>query len=163
MKVYLDNNVISAIAKDDTAPESSALDRLLEAHEQNKVGLVTSELALQEIKQYQGYDRKSVERTFRLLAKVPVVRWDELVGMNVYMDRYTCINSPIIKTDPLYEALLKVGAKEIDAQHVYVAAKQACTCVLTCDGGVLSRANAIAALCGVAVLKPSELVAREQW
>ena len=78
MKLYLDNNVVSAIAKDDTPEESDALDRLLAAHDAGEVELVTSEVTLEEIKRYLGPARKQVERTFRLLVKVPVVRWDEL-------------------------------------------------------------------------------------
>jgi hypothetical protein len=85
------------------------------------------------------------------------------VGMNVYTDRYTCFNSPIIENDPLYDGLLKLGLKETDARHVFVAAKNDCDCVLTCDRGVLSRSEAIRAQCRVTVLKPSELVAEHQW
>lgn len=61
MKAYLDNNVVSAIAKDDTPAESGALDRLLVAHEQGNVELVTSELTLDEIKAYRG-PRRSPSR-----------------------------------------------------------------------------------------------------
>ena len=50
-----------------------------------------------------GQARKVVERTFRLLEKVPVVRWDELMGIRVYEDRYTLINSPMIHNDPMYD------------------------------------------------------------
>jgi predicted nucleic acid-binding protein len=83
MKAYLDSNVVSAIAKDDTPTESDALDRLLAARDAGKVELVTSELTLDEIKRYSGPARKRVERTFRLLEKVPIVRWDELLGMHM--------------------------------------------------------------------------------
>jgi hypothetical protein len=163
LKAYLDNNVISAIAKDDTAGESDALDALMAAHEAGKVDLVTSELTFEEIKKYSGPGRKPVERTFRLLGKVPVVRWDELLGMHSYGDRYTWITSPIIQNDPLYDALLKTGLSTIDAQHVFVASKQACAVLLTCDGGVLVRSGDIRKLCGLAVQKPSALVASEGW
>jgi hypothetical protein len=47
---YLDNNIVSAIAKDDEPTESDALDRLLEANDEGKVHLVTSKLTLMEIK-----------------------------------------------------------------------------------------------------------------
>jgi hypothetical protein len=57
MKVYLDNNIVCAIAKDDYPAESSALDRLLKVMEEGKVNLVTSELTLQEIGRYQGPER----------------------------------------------------------------------------------------------------------
>jgi predicted nucleic acid-binding protein len=64
VKVYLDNNIVSAIAKDDTPKESDALDRLLQAWDDKKVDLVTSEVALREIKAYQNeLKRRLVERT----------------------------------------------------------------------------------------------------
>ena len=163
MKAYLDNNIVSAIAKDDTAAESDALDRLLVAQDAGKVELVTSELTLDEIKRYSGPARRQVERTFRLLEKVPIVRWDELLGIHSYGDSGTWINSPLISNNPLYESLLRLGMTTIDAQHVFVSAKQACIAFLTCDGGVLSRADGIRELCGVAVQRPSLLVNNEGW
>lgn len=163
MKVYLDNNVVSAIAKDDTAAESDAIDRLLTAQDAGKVVLVTSELTLDEVKRYSGTARKQVERTFRLLEKVPTVRWDELLGIHSYGDSWTWINSPLIQNDPLYDSLLRLGVKMIDAQHVFVSAKQACAAFLTCDGGILARADGVQTLCGVAVQRPSMLVDNERW
>jgi hypothetical protein len=47
-----------------------------------------------------------VERTFRLLEKVAVVRCDELLGMHSYGDSRTWITSPLIQNDLLYDALL---------------------------------------------------------
>jgi len=91
VKAYLDNNVVSAIAKDDTAAESDALDRLLAAQDAGKAELVTSELTLDEIKRYAGRARNQVERIFRLLEKVPVARWDELLGISTLS---TCLSRP---------------------------------------------------------------------
>jgi predicted nucleic acid-binding protein len=163
VKAYLDNNVVSAIARDDTAEESDALDRLLAAKDAGKVDLVTSELTLDEIKRYAGAARKSVERTFHLLEKVPVERWGELLGMHSYGDSRTWISSPLIQNNPLYDALLKLRLKPVDAQHLFVSAKQGCAVFLTCDGGVLARANGIREACGVVAQKPSVLVAQEGW
>jgi hypothetical protein len=163
MKAYLDNDVVSAIAKDDNPSESSALDRLLVAYEEDKVELVTSELTLVEINAYRGPWRTAVERMFRLLKKVPIVRWDELMGVNSYGDERTWINTPMIQNDPLYDALLSLGLKVVDAKHVFVAAKHGCAAFLTCDGGILHRAAEITKLCGVIVQKPSELVAGHGW
>src|SRR5262249_16354302 len=123
---YLDNNIVSAIAKDDEPAESDALDRLLEAKDEGKVCLVTSELTLREIKGYQGRMRPQLVRTFRLLEKVEIVRWDKLVGMHSYGDHRTWITTPLIDNEPDYSALLALGLKTVDAQHVFVAAKQAC-------------------------------------
>jgi len=159
LKAYLDNNVVSAIAKDDTEEESDALYALLIAHEAGHVLLVTSELTLQEIKKYSGANRKRVEWTFRLLEKVPVVQWDRLLGIHSYGDVHTWISSPMIENDKLYDALLNMGLGDIDAQHVFVASKQECAVFLTCDGGILARAEKVTTLCGLIVRKPSALVA----
>ena len=160
---YLDNNIVSAIAKNDERAESDALDRLLEAKDDRKVRLVTSELTLREIKGYQGRMRPQLVRTFRLLEKVEIVRWDKLVGMHSYGDHRTWITTPLIDNEPDYSALLALGLKTVDAQHVFVAAKQACDAFLTCDGGILHRAGDIEKQFGVLVQEPSVFVASQGW
>jgi hypothetical protein len=160
---YLDNNIVSAIAKDDERAESNALDRLLEAKDEGKVRLVTSELTLREIKGYHGRMRPQLVRTFRLLEKVEIVRWDKLVGMHSYGDHRTWITTPLIDNEPDYSALLALGLKTVDAQHVFVAAKQACDAFLTWDGGILHRAGDIEKQFGVLVQKPSVFVASQGW
>ena len=160
---YLDNNIVSAIAKNDERAESDALDRLLEAKDEGKVRLVTSELTLREIKGYQGRMRPQLVRTFRLLEKVEIVRWDKLVGMHSYGDHRTWITIPLIDNEPDYSALLALGLKTVDAQHVFVAAKQACDAFLTCDGGILHRAGDIEKQFGVLVQRPSVFVASQGW
>jgi hypothetical protein len=135
VKAYLDNNIVSAIAKDDLPAESEALDRLLKAMDEGKVQLVTSELTLQEIEKYQDpMQQPRVKRIFRLLQKVPIVRWDELVGMHSYGDARTWINTPMIENDPDYSALLKLGVKIVDAQHVFVAPRTRATFFLHATG-----------------------------
>jgi hypothetical protein len=163
MKAYLDNNIVSAIAKDDHPADSEALDRFLKAKDEGKVDLVTSELTLEEIKKYQGPMQPRVERIFRLLQKVPIVRWDKLVGMNIYGDASTWINTPIIENDPDYSALLALGLEMIDAQHIFVAGKQACDTFVTCDKGILHHAEGIRTLFPLVVQKPSDLVANQGW
>jgi hypothetical protein len=164
MKVYLDNNIVSSIAKDDAPTESSALNGLLAAYDESKVDLVTSEVTHEEIKRYGGAMRPPVERTFRLLKKVPMVRWDELIGIQSIGDRYTMINNPMIQNNPIYDKLLALGVKTVDAQHLFVAAKNACATFLTCDKGILARKSDIAALCGGLVAqKPSDFVAGQGW
>ena len=164
MKVYLDNDIVSAIAKDDHAAESDALDRLLKAYVEGKVHLVTSELTLKEIKAYRNpLLRPSIERIFRLLEKVPIITWDQLVGMNSYGDECTWITAPMIQNDPDYNALLALGLDPVDAQHVFVAAKNACDAFLTCDKSILQRAPAIGKLFGLVVQRPADFVASQGW
>jgi predicted nucleic acid-binding protein len=164
VKVYLDNNIVSAIAKDDTPKESDALDRLLQAWDDKKIDLVTSEVALREIKAYQNeLKRRLVERTYRLLAKVPIIPWDQLAGMNSYGDQRTWISTPIIQNDPDYAALLALGLKVVDAQHVFLAVKHKCDAFLTCDRGVRDRAARIKDQFGLIVQTPSDFVASQGW
>ena len=160
MKAYLDNNIVSAITKDDNRPESVAIDRLMIAYEADKVELVTSQLTLDEIQSCPAAYRPPLERTFRLMQKVPLVRWDELLGMNSYGDQGTWISSPRIQNDPLFDQLLKCGLAVMDARHVFVAARNSCDSFITCDGGIIARAAQIAKLCAILVEKPSAFVAR---
>jgi predicted nucleic acid-binding protein len=163
IQAYLDNNVVSALAKDDTADESDGIDQLLVAYDRGEVDLVTSELTLEEIKRYSGRGRTMVERTFRLLEKIPVVRWDELRGLHSYGDARTWITSPLIQNDFLYDGLLKLGLEVMDARHLFVCARQGYGVFLTCDRGVLARASDIQQLSGVIAQRPSELVATQGW
>jgi hypothetical protein len=122
MKAYLDNNIVSAIAKDDEPAESDPLDRLLKAEDEGKIDLVTSELTLAEIKRYQDTRiRAVIERIFRLLEKVEIVRWDKLVGMHSYGDERTWITTPFIENHPEYGALLALGLDVIDAPRRWQA------------------------------------------
>jgi hypothetical protein len=73
------------------------------------------------------------------------------------------INTPMIQNDPIYDKLLALGVKTVDAQHVFVAAKNACAAFLTCDNGILTRGTNIETLCGVAVQKPSDFVTGQGW
>jgi predicted nucleic acid-binding protein len=91
---YLDNNIVSAIAKDDEPAESDALDRLLTAWRKGKVDLVTSELTLAEIKRYQDTRiRPAIERIFRFLEKVPIVPWISWSGCTA--TAITALGSPL--------------------------------------------------------------------
>ena len=105
MKVYLDNDVVSAITKEDNPAESDALDRVLAAYGDGKVDLVTSTVTHKEIESYQGPQRPVIKRIFRLLKEAP----------------NACI--PMIQNNPLYDDLLKRGLEAIDAWHVFVAVK----------------------------------------
>ena len=67
MKAYLDNNVVSAIGKKDTASEVDSLQRLLIAWDKGKIDLVTSEVTLREIKPYVSTEREQVESIYQLL------------------------------------------------------------------------------------------------
>lgn len=164
MKVYLDNNIVSAIAKDDTPAQSSAIERLLKAMDKGRVELVTSEVTREEIQLYHASVRPPVEEIYQRLAKVPIVRWDELAGIKSHGDARTWINTPRIENHPDYGKLLALGLDTTDARHIFLAAKNACDSVLTCDRGILHRAAGIRKIFGnLVVQKPSDFVASQKW
>jgi predicted nucleic acid-binding protein len=158
MKAYLDCNVVSIIAKDDTPSQSDAIRRLLFEWGLHRLSLVTSDVTLTEIEKYRGASRKEIQRVFRSLQRVPVIAWDKLLGIHSYGDQWTWINSPMIERDALYSTLLQQGLEVIDAQHVFVAARVSCDSFLTCDRGIVSRAAAINSLCNLAVQTPVEFM-----
>ena len=164
MKAYLDNNVVSSIVRDDIESQSAAISRLLEAGDQGWVQLVTSEITREEIKRAPSKHRPPLERTFHLLEKVPVVRWEELLFIT---NDGSGNNWPVIRSDPLYEGMLSLGLEETDAKHLFVASKQSCGFFLTCDNtqrtGILRRATKLLKLCGIVVQRPSEFVAAQGW
>ena len=163
MKTYLDNDIVSAIVKDDNANESGAIDKVLAAFEAGRLDLVTSDVTREEIEDYQGRAKTSLERTLRLLKKVPYIESHKLLGSHSYGDERTWINSPIIEDDPTVKRLREMGVKPIDAHHLMVAIKSHCDVFLTCDGGILHRSKEIKNVFSIEPLSPSALCAREEW
>ena len=135
--------------------------RLLQAWDDKKVDLVTSEATLWEIND--KLKRQLVERSYRLLARAQIIRWYELAGMHSYGDRHGWISTPIIQNDPVYVALLALGLEIVDAQHVFAAVKQKCNVFLTCDRDIRECAAAVKDRFELIVQKPSDFVASQGW
>jgi predicted nucleic acid-binding protein len=163
MKAYLDNNVVSSISRDDNASESDAISRLLDMYDQGALELVTSEITLQEIQKVPPEHRRPLERTYRLIEKVPLVSSASLLYINSYGSGSSWVSSPVFQNDPLFDELVGLGLEPTDATHIYVATKNSCDAFITCDDsrktGILRRTVAIAQLCCISVQRPSELVA----
>jgi hypothetical protein len=128
---------------DENPPESAALDRRLAAYGDGEVDLVTPTVTLKEIERYQGLQPPAIKRIFRLLREVP----------------NACV--PMIRSDRLYDDLLKRAQEDIDAWHVFVAAKNGCHVFLTCDRLIHHYAAAIRQICGTYVQKPSDFTSSQ--
>ena len=133
MKVYLENSVVSAIAKDDTPPEIEALGKILEAFSAGELDLVTSKFTLEEIEKLPPDKRRPIEKIYLLLKKVPHVERQVLRGFNMNWDLYNSISSPMIEDDPLWVQLKKTGLDGDDAYHAMLAIKAKCDVFLTTD------------------------------
>jgi len=72
MKVYLDNDMVSSIARGDMPEDvESALMQLLELKDVGSLELVTSEVSFKEIEGYKGKDERILRVVYLLLEKVP--------------------------------------------------------------------------------------------
>jgi hypothetical protein len=164
MKAYLDNNIVSAIAKDDIAAESAAIDTVLAAFDDGRLELVTSDVTRREIDNYnRASSRRGVERIFHLLAKVPYVESSTVVGFHSSGDARTSISYPLMEDDPTVTDLRRLGVEPTDAHHLMLASKAGCDIFLTCDGGILHRSRDVKTACGTEAMKPSALCLRQGW
>ena len=161
MKSYLDNNIVSAIVKDDQTGESQALTDLLELFDAGEVELVTSAVSLTEIKRYSGPKRVSVERTYHLLKKVPFVDDHTLLGFHNQWDHTGGASNPLVEDDPIYSSLRAIGLDRTDAHHLMLAIRANCDVFVTCDQRtILNRRQAVEAQHSLKLMKPSELVSQ---
>ncbi len=133
MKVYLDNTVVSAIARDDMPLEIEALGKILDAFSAGELELVTSKFTLEEIENAPAEERRPIEKIYLLLKKVPHVERQVLRGFNMNWDLYNSISSPMIEDDPLWVKLKKTGLDGNDAYHAMLAIKAECNVFLTAD------------------------------
>ena len=133
MEVYLDNSVVSAIGRDDIAQESDSILKVLKLYNTGRLNLWTSKFTGEEIEKAPVDKRRSFESIYLLLKKVPHVERQKLLGINVYWDLYTSINSPMIEDDPIWSKLRAYGLDENDAYHLMLAVKAECDVFLTVD------------------------------
>ena len=163
--VYFDNTIISAIAKRDTPAETEAIVQVLRADDAGRLRLWTSEVTREEIAKYEGEAKPTVEAIYLLMKKANYVKRQELLGMNVFIDKYTCINSPRIEDEPLWKELIKdLGLDHLDAHHLMIALRAGCQVFLTNDGDFLDnsqRKRTIEARYAIRLRRPSEFVAEE--
>ena len=133
MKVYLDNTVVSAIARDDMPKESVAIGKILTAYDAGSLELWTSKFTAEEIGNAPVDKSKPIKNVYLLLEKVPHVERQVLRGFNMNWDLYTSISSPMIEEDPVWVKLKKTGLDGNDAYHAMLAIKANCDVFLTTD------------------------------
>lgn len=163
--VYLDNDALCAIVKEDMQPmENAALKRLFELFEQGKLRLRTSKVHEKEIDNYEGPYKPEIEELCRKLKKVPFVEDHELHGFHSQWDARGGVSVPLVSDHPVSRKLREIGLDREDAHHLMLAIA-ACDVFLTCDRrdrrghhGILKRASDIEAEFPIRVMGPSEFV-----
>jgi predicted nucleic acid-binding protein len=159
-KAYLDFNIIVSIAKDGNDGEMPAIDRLLELLDEAKVTLVTSQVAGDELKNYQDAAKAAAQRrTYLRFAKVPFIQDQTVLGFHNQWDRWGGVSYPFVGDDPVARSLRDIGLDRTDAHHVMLAIKSGCDYFVTCDGkSILTRKANVEARHRIKLVKPSEVV-----
>jgi hypothetical protein len=133
--VYLDNNIISAMGKDDMGGlEASPITIISAMFDAGQVTLCTSDVNKEELDKWEGDKKPVVLQLYNLLPKVPHVERQELQG-HTYADRGGTVLAWLMSADhPLWSKLRRtVGLCTLDAHHLMVAILANCDVFLTCD------------------------------
>jgi len=134
-KVYLDNNIISAMGKDDMPSEQACGIAIISAmFDVEHVTLCTSHVTEEELDKEWREDVKKPEvlQCYNRIPQVPQVKRQEWQG-HTYADRGTVLAWLPIADHPLWSKLRAVGLKELDAHHLMVAILAECDVFLTYD------------------------------
>ena len=159
MKVYLDNDIVSAIGKGDvSASELTMLEELLDFFDAKRLELVTSSVTAREIALYKGLAKADIEHVYARLEKVPFIEDHEVVGFHSYWDRYGGESYPLVQDDAISSALWRIGVKRTDAHHLMVAIRAGCDCFITYDKGILHRSPQIESGFSIKVMRPSAVL-----
>jgi predicted nucleic acid-binding protein len=161
MKAYLDTCVVSDIHRDDSG-NTADITRLLEIAdtEPARLTLVTSRKAGDEIQKYKGKYRPGVERAYLLLAKVPFIEDQTLLGFHNHWGPMGGASCPMIEDDRIWLDLQRSGLDRDDAHHVMLAIRNACDVFVTWDRkSILRWRTQVESAYPIRLRTPTELVA----
>ena len=161
MNVYLDTNLVSAIARDDHPGESEALAALLRKRHEGKVRMVTSKVTGVEIERCSGQHRGDIQRVYDEMKKVAYVEPETHVGYNSYWDdEMGGWSDPLYDVNPIWQSLREIGLDQTDAHHVMLAIQSGCDVFLTCDAKTILRYRTeIESRYAIRLMRPTECVA----
>lgn len=160
MKPYLDNDIVSAVAKRDFPPaEMKSLEKLVALCGVQKLELMTSKVTALEIARYKGAQKGAIEQVYASLAKVPFIEDHQVLGSHSYGDRFGGVSYPLVQDDPTSSALWKMGLGRTDAHHLMLAIRAGCERFITYDNGILSRSLQIKTSFSIKAERPSNLLA----
>jgi predicted nucleic acid-binding protein len=160
MKAYLDNDIVSAIAKSDFPPaEMTILRKLLTLSDAHRLELVTSSVTGQEIARYKGPQKSGLEQVYASLAKVSLIDDHNVLGFQSSWNRFGGESYPLVEDDATSSALRNMRLDRTDAHHLMVAIRAECPHFITYDKKILNRSSEIQNAFSIKVMRPSELLA----
>ena len=164
MKTYLDNNIASAMVRDDLAdPVEMAAVRKMQAANGQPIIVTSRETWCEQDRTKDPAVRAQLQQA---RDKLELVTEDHLMLGNraLYDNRGMFYgNSPILteKVDAeLFAAFKKAGLKAADARHLMYAVHNGCDRFITTDPDFINRRTQLEAVGrGIRIQKPSELLA----
>lgn len=161
MRIYEDNDMISAKGKRDMPPkEQDALEAVDRAREAAKCELCTSEVTAEEIAPYRGESRPAIEAIYQDTPKVPTPSGRGCLEstLTVHLEQLTDDRGQRRVAPRPRPRPVRLGcAPRHDREQ------GECDVLLTLDRGVLHRATAIQRHFGLRVVKPSDLCSEMGW
>jgi hypothetical protein len=160
LRIYCDTSAlrhnISCHSDEKSQRELAALNQLTETYPLFGSHLVRYEAERTKDEIQRGYLIIDVDE----LQNVP--NDQKLLGFNVQISQYTCINSPIIsdvQDEAIRAELMECRFKQRDAEHITQAVCNHCDVFLTRDGGIHKRRDWLEQrFPGLKIRLPSELV-----
>jgi hypothetical protein len=140
-RAYLDTNLVSGIRREDLGAEQQALRRILAAHKQGTLALVTSHVTHEEIQRLpRGAVRESHEDIYSLLRNVPPVD-EELLVPRVVTAR-PGPRGPVVVTQQDLATLRAILPDEDDARHLFHAISNGAEYFVTYDKATILKHRA---------------------
>lgn len=155
IRAYLDTCIVSGLAKGDLSEQDTvALLRILQSRKKGMVDLVTSEVTSAELSAIPPEFRMKHEIIYTLISDVPHVPSHHTDSGLMLMGV-----GGGTKEDTLFTELKRLLPDQGDAAHVFQAARNSVSALITVDKRTfLSRAEQIASLCDVRVVAPTQFV-----
>jgi|SRR5262245_6053070 len=164
MRIYVDNNVVSAVRRQHQKPlENEAIREIKERSDTGELTVLVSKVHDREAARIPAADHRQEQEA--ILADWPKATFVEdqwLDGFNSFGDSRSWIVSPRHEEDPIARRLWNIGLDRTDAHHVMIAIGQKCDVFLTCDERTILRHRGVihAEFPPILLMPPSEFVQR---
>jgi predicted nucleic acid-binding protein len=168
LKVYADQNVVSALwRQDQRREENAAILVVKEWSDAGRITLVVSDVHDRERPLPEQY-RDAHEAIRAALPRVEFADDHQLYGFNtVYSGPGSTggfITHPLIEDDKVARRLREIGLDRLDAHHVMLAVKRECAAFVTCDEAtILKYRTQVEAEFSIPLTLPSEFIQRYRY
>ncbi len=159
---YLDNCIVpSGVVRKQLPPDEAAALRELERRRaKGEIALYTSHVTKEEIAKTPAEHRQPLDDLYEMYENVPPIEEEFRMPPRLGSLRSGLTSGPIVQGEALGR-LLSILPNELDARHIFQAAKNGLDYFITRDEEtILKYAAEITSAVGIAALLPTELLRR---